>query len=385
MSLILKCSGDSRPESSPANSGEAATPRCRKRNARRCAVSNAAFRREGYLMVMRIITMHDFHPVREFSMPRQPSSPFLMPSLRLLLGGASLVLALGAQAHCVETANGPVEVPESPERIVTLYEGALDAALATGQLPVAAVTTRGGDGVARYIEAHLDVHHPGTELAIVGVVREINLEAVLAQRPDLILAAPQLSAEQYALLSRIAPTVVPEARPLAADNWEAEARLFGEALGQADAMEAAIAEVHERSAALAEALEEADALGSANLIRWMPQGPMVMSERLFTSGLIAEAGLDLSDAGLVRDGVVHSDTLSLENLSRLDGDWLFLATLNEEGQEALDAARRSPAFARLPAVAADRVVPVDGQLWTSANGPLAALAILDELEAALLP
>ena len=125
--------------------------------------------------MMRIITIYAFHPVREFSMPRQPSSPFLMPSLRLLLGGASLVLALGAQAYSVETANGPVEVPESPERIVTLHEGALDAALATGQLPVAAVTTRGGDGVARYIEAHLDVHHPGSELAIVGVVREINL------------------------------------------------------------------------------------------------------------------------------------------------------------------------------------------------------------------
>jgi len=318
---------------------------------------------------------------------RTPPLVIRMPRrlCRLTLMALGLGLASLAQAHSVETANGPVEVPESPESIVTLYEGALDAALATGQLPVAAVTTRGGDGVARYIESHLEAEHPGAELAIVGVVREINLEAVLAQRPDLILAAPQLSAEQYALLSRIAPTVVPEARPLAADNWEAEARLFGEALGQADAMEAAIAEVHGRSAALAEALEEADALGSANLIRWMPQGPMVMSERLFTSGLIAEAGLDLSDAGLVRDGVVHSDTLSLESLSRLDGDWLFLATLNEEGQEALDAARRSPAFARLPAVASDRVVPVDGQLWTSANGPLAALAILDELEAALLP
>src|SRR5690554_3328531 len=135
MSLILKCGDDSRPESSPANSGATATPRCRRRNVCRCDSSNEAFRKEGYLLMMRIITIYAFHPVREFSMPRQPSSPFLMPSLRLLLGGASLVLALGAQAYSVETANGPVEVPESPERIVTLHEGALDAALATGQLP----------------------------------------------------------------------------------------------------------------------------------------------------------------------------------------------------------------------------------------------------------
>lgn len=82
---------------------------------------------------------------------------------------------------------------------------------------------------------------------------------------------------------------------------------------------------------------------------------------------------------------MHSDPLSLENLSRLQGDWLFLATLNEEGDEALAAAKDSPAFARLPVVDSGRVVPVDGQLWTSANGPLAAEAILDDIEAALVP
>ena len=82
---------------------------------------------------------------------------------------------------------------------------------------------------------------------------------------------------------------------------------------------------------------------------------------------------------------MHSDPLSLENLSRLEGDWLFLATLNEEGDQALAAAKQSAAFARLPVVDKGPVIPVDGQLWTSANGPLAAQAILDDIESALLP
>ena len=82
---------------------------------------------------------------------------------------------------------------------------------------------------------------------------------------------------------------------------------------------------------------------------------------------------------------MHSDVLSLENLSQVDGDWLFLATLNEDGQAALAAAKQSNAFTRLNVVEKERVVPVDGQLWTSANGPLAAQAILDDIEAALLP
>lgn len=298
------------------------------------------------------------------------------------VGLAALLAMTTAQAASVATAHGEIEVPDAPERVVTLHEGALDAALAVEVTPVGAVTTRGGDGVARYIEAHLDEE---TRPAIVGVVREINLEAVLAERPDLILAAPQLSDAQYALLSKIAPTVVPEARELAADNWKHEARLFGEALGREEALEEAIAEMEERAAALSEAIAEAGVGGSANLVRWMPQGPLVMSNALFSTGVLAAAGLEVTDAALVNPGGAHSDPLSLENLSRLEGDWLFLATLNEEGDEALEAARQSAAFARLPVVESDRVVPVDGQLWTSASGPLAAQAVLDDIEAALLP
>lgn len=308
--------------------------------------------------------------------------PKLPPIAAGIAGLATLLTFSVAQAASVTTAHGEIEVPDAPERVVTLYEGALDAALAVEVTPVGAVTTRGGDGVARYIEAQLEGE---TRPAIVGVVREINLEAVLAERPDLILAAPQLSDEQYALLSRIAPTVVPEARELAADNWKHEARLFGAALGREAALESAIDEVEARAAGLAEALAETGIDGNANLVRWMPQGPLVMSEALFTSGVLAAAGLPVDDAGLVNQRGVHSDPLSLENLSRLEGDWMFLATLNEEGDQALEAAKQSAAFARLPVVDKGQVIPVDGQLWTSANGPLAAQAILDDIESALLP
>lgn len=280
----------------------------------------------------------------------------------------------------VETAFGEVTVPVSPERVVTLYEGALDVALAAGITPLGAVTTRGGDGMARYIEAHLGEQRP----AIVGVVREINLEAVLALQPDLILAPPQLAEAQYRLLSRMAPTVVPLTVGLEPEAWRDETRLFAQALGREAEIDAALEQVDARTAEIAERLA-ADEAPNAVLVRWMPQGPMVMSDQLFTAGLLRASGVAIHDAGLTNEGRPHSDPLSLENLSRVDAEWLFLATLNEEGQEALDAAQATPAFARLEVVARDQVVPVDGQLWTSATGPLAAQAILDELDAALTP
>lgn len=286
-----------------------------------------------------------------------------------------------AQARTLDTAFGEVEVEGTPERVVTLYEGALDSAIAAGIMPLGAVSTRGGTDVADYITAYFDDERP----AMVGVVREINIEAVLAQQPDLILTGPQLPEEQYQLLSRIAPTVVPPGQDLAADNWEAEARLFGEALDREEAIEEAIDAVEARIATLSEQIEQAHPGQSAFVVRWMPGGPMVMSKELIATGLLERVGLEVSDAGLIKEGSAHSDALSLENLSMIDGDWLFLATLNEDGEAALDAARQSAAFTRLNVVQNDQVVVVNGQLWSSASGPLAAQAILDDIENALLP
>ena len=57
---------------------------------------------------------------------------------------------------------------------------------------------------------------------------------------------------------------------------------------------------------------------------------------------------------------------------------------NPDGRKALEAARQQPAFSRLKAVGNDRVVSVDGQIWSSSSGYLAAQQVLDDVEKALL-
>lgn len=290
-------------------------------------------------------------------------------------------LIANAQAHELDTAFGKVEVPDSPARVVTLYEGALDASVAVGVTPIGAIATRGGNEVATYMSEHIDTR----QLEMVGVARETNIEAVLRLQPDLILATPQLPEEQYRLLSRIAPTVVPESNGLSRENWKAESRLYGQALGKEAEVDEVLESVEQRAAELNQRLSEAQVSGTAYLARWMPAGPMVMSSELFATGVLASTGISVEDEGLVKEGSAHSDILSLENLSMIDGDWLFLATLNDEGQQALDAAEQSSAFTRLNVVQQGHVVPVNGQVWSSASGPLAAQAILDDIEEALLP
>nr|WP_236645319.1 ABC transporter substrate-binding protein [Aidingimonas lacisalsi] len=288
------------------------------------------------------------------------------------------LLISSAQARTLDTAFGDVEIEGEPQRVVTLYEGALDVAMTAGVTPVAAIMTRGGEGVARYLKDRVG------DIAIVGTARETNIEAVVAQSPDVILASPRLSREQYALLADIAPTVVPRTEGFSPDAWKGEARLFGRALGHETEVDVAIEEIERRAEDLAESLQDNGQPLGAHLVRWMPQGPLVMSDQLFSTGLLAATGFDVDDGGLVPEGRPHSDPLSLENLAQVDNDWLFMATLNEDGDDALASARESKAFGRLSAVEQDRVVPVDGQLWTSASGPMAASAILDDIEANVL-
>src|SRR5699024_1222553 len=85
----------------------------------------------------------------------------------------------------------------------------------------------------------------------------------------------------------------------------------------------------------------------------------------------------------VKAGRPHTSPISQEKLSMLDKDWLFLATINAEGDDALAQAEKSSAYQRLAVVKNKNEVPVDGQIWTSANGVLAAHAILDTIEDAI--
>ncbi|QCF27546.1 iron-siderophore ABC transporter substrate-binding protein [Hydrocarboniclastica marina] len=285
----------------------------------------------------------------------------------------------GPDARSIETVFGPVEVAGVPERVVTLYEGALDTAIATGAEPVGAVITRGGTSVASYIQPLAD------DIEIVGAPGETNLEAVLASQPDIILAPGWTSPQQYRLLSLIAPTVAPDVPPYQSDSWIRETRIFARALGREAQGEAAIDKVQRRIAEVAKlvAANVPEGQRDAAIVRWMPQGALVMSPGIFSATLLAAVGFDVSDAGLVNAGRPHSHPLSEENLSAIDQSWLFLATLNKDGKEALDAASRSPAFRRLQAVENGQVVAVDGQEWTSASGPLVAGQILDAVAAAV--
>ena len=303
---------------------------------------------------------------------------FNRPSFKkiLLCAGLAASFTTFAAEHTVSTKYGNVKVNDEVKRVVTLSEDALDSAIALGFKPLAAVATRGGDSVAEYIQDRVG------NISIVGTSRQNNLEAIVAQRPDLILASATLSQDQYNILSKIAPTVVPKSPGIVTGSWETIAHVYADALNKTDEMDVILADIEKRASALKNTITTKLPQNerSATLARWMPQGPVVMSSQIFAPDILASVGFEINDAGVVKEGRPHSSPLSLENLSKVDNDWLFLATLNNEGNAALEAAKTSPSFSRLNVVKENHVMTVNGQLWTSATGPLAAHAILDTIE-----
>lgn len=273
----------------------------------------------------------------------------------------------GAQAgRTVQTAYGAVEVPADPQRVITLSDTSLDTALYLGIEPVGTSSARGGNSAPGYLGEE------ARSVPLVATVREPNIEAVLKAEPDLILAAPNLEKSQYEALKAVAPTVVPKN-----DGWRQPLETYAEALGEKESFDEKFGALLDRAAGAAGGNDP----GTAVVVRWMPSGPLVMNAANMPSDLLKEAGATIMPIARELEAP-HSDPLSLENLDRIDADRIFVATLNAEGQKALEAAEKQESFTRLKAVRGGRVSGVDGQVWSSSSGPYAMEKVLEDIEAA---
>lgn len=287
------------------------------------------------------------------------------------------LLALPAQADArqmTDALGNTVTVPEVPKRVITLSEIDLDTALTLGVTPVGTINGRGQAAPPRYLDGKLPA---GIE--VVGDIDNPNLETLLELQPDLILTGP-VKPEQLAILNEIAPTVITFnwARP-----WQESMQRTAQALNR----EAEAKAVLERYRARVEEARQRLAAHQGetlSIVRWNPKGPSYMFKDAFASTVAEDVGLR-RPAHQQDRGHTHSMALSLESLELLDADWLVIGTLATSGEavEAMNQAEQTPAFRQLSAIQAKRFGAVDGSLWTSLGGPMAALQVIEDIEGLL--
>lgn len=292
--------------------------------------------------------------------------------LTIALIAGLMTLSAHAATRQVEDAFGnTVTVPAEPERVVTLNEIDLDTALTLGVTPIGTVNGRGQAAPPRYLEGKVP-----SGIKVVGDLDNPNLETLLELEPDLILTGP-VKPEQLAILNEIAPTVTTFKW---AEPWQSSMQRTAHILNKDAEAKAFLDRYEARAAEARERLKDHQG-ETFSIVRWNPKGPSYMFKDAFSSTVVEDVGL-VRPAHQQDPGHTHSMALSLESLELLDADWLVIGTLATSGEavEALSQAEETPAFRQLSSIQAKRFDAVDGSLWTSLGGPMAALQVIEDVE-----
>jgi iron complex transport system substrate-binding protein len=267
----------------------------------------------------------------------------------------------------VQHALGEAKVPGQAERPMTLTTDALDDTLALGVRPVRAALPGGR------LPAYLRSRARGVE--VVPEVTTLDLAAIEAAQPDLILGSAAAQRGLYNDLRQIAPTVMTEKGGV---QWKLNARLHGEALGRTNDAERLLIDYDRRSTRLSRRLGERVADTEASVV-------LVTPPEVRMAGLESFPGSVLGDLGLSRpraqEGSREYETVARDQIPALDGDLLLLSVAPGAG-DALRALEATSEWRRLPVVRSGRVVRVDAGTWWSGGGILAARAAMRDVERA---
>ncbi|MFF0579004.1 ABC transporter substrate-binding protein [Streptosporangium saharense] len=273
------------------------------------------------------------------------------------------------------------QVPRDPRRVVVL-DGRVDLEFAMLMgYPIV------GAGTSWFPGERIGFQFPGRTIETAQPVNtagdyRIDFERLLGLEPDLIVMnAYGYQSDWYGneRLATIAPLLVvgddvPPYRD-APVNWRAALDRQSAQLGRTEQSRAATRDYDARLAALRPLLRER--LGGRKIVLGVyAESGFLVHRRTLTTTVCAEAGLDLPfrDDHDAENGL----SLSAEQLGRLDEADLIIAQVSDPAWRKATAA--NPVWARLPAVAAGKVIDTDARY--NQGFALTATIFLDVLERA---
>lgn len=269
----------------------------------------------------------------------------------------------------VRHAMGDTKVKGTPEKVVTLFQGATDAALLLGVKPVGAVESWIEQPWYNYIRDKMEgVTNLGSE-------NQPNLEEIVALKPDLIIASKTRHEEIYSQLSAIAPTVMTEEVHL----WKDSLHLTAEALNKQDEEEKFLAEWADKIADFQEKMGDKLKL-EVGIVDFRADHARIVYTG-FSALVLDELGIarPVNQQGAEDWGVKLA---SKENIPQMDADIIFDQTSLSRDDGRLDLRKEwteHPLWKNLRAVQHNRVYEVDTAVWNNGSGPLAAMEMLEDL------
>ncbi|MGK5497087.1 ABC transporter substrate-binding protein [Streptomyces sp. URMC 125] len=274
----------------------------------------------------------------------------------------------------VETANGDVEVPNDPERVVVLDTAELDSAVTLGVRPVGSTRSDVASGFLAYLP-----REKVEGIEDVGTIAAPNLERIAALRPDLILGSNIRDKDRYDELSKIAPTVFTETTGA---PWKENFLLHADALGRADEARKVVAAYERKAREVTEALggPEKAKETTVSVVRFVEGADTrIYGRENYIGTILADIGVDRpAIADEAPDG--FSVDVSPEKVDQGDADVVFYTSYGDPAKSGEEEAVGGPLWKGMEAVRNGRAFRVDDETWIQGIGYTAAGTILDEMK-----
>ncbi|WP_099352636.1 ABC transporter substrate-binding protein [Fredinandcohnia onubensis] len=281
----------------------------------------------------------------------------------------------GANTYTVEHAMGTTPISKNPERIVILTNEGTEALLAMGVKPVGAVRSWIGDPWYDHIEDQME----GIE--VVGEESNVNIEAIAALEPDLIIGNKMRQENIYEQLKAIAPTVFAE--DLRGD-WQKNFTLYSKAINKEEEGKKVLAEFEEH---LNQVKEKINTDAEVSVVRFMEGRTRIYYTDSFSGVIFEQLGLKRPqqqvDLFAENPDDQFAREVDQEKIPLMDADEIFYFTYETGNGEATKVEEdwiNNPLWQGLNAVKAGKVHKVSDPIWNTAGGVLAANLMLDDVE-----
>ena len=274
-------------------------------------------------------------------------------------------------SYTVEHSMGSTTIKGTPKRVVILTNEGTEALLAMGVTPVGAVQSFTGDPWYDHIADQLK------DTQVVGVESEVNVEAIAALKPDLIIGNKMRQEKIYDQLNAIAPTVFAETLR---GDWKVNFELYAKALNKETEGKEVLDKYEARIADLKEQLGDKLAM-QVSMVRFMAGEVRIYHKDTFSGVILGDLGFARPESQNVDDFAERNVTK--ERIPAMEGDILFYFTYETgdgKGSELEKEWIADPLFKNLEVAKKGEVHKVSDTTWNTAGGVLAANLMLDDIE-----
>ena len=274
------------------------------------------------------------------------------------------------ETRTVQSVKGEVEIPANPQRIVDI-SGNSEELVLLGHTPVATANVDSYETtkVPSYIEDKLD------DAKVVGhsMMDTMDIEAILATEPDLIIMAPRQE-KIYDQLKEIAPVVMLEDR---SNDWEAKLKDVAALFGKEKEAQEWLDAYYQKAEELGKEIKKANGEDTTYLTVLASSGQFMV----FTEGgigTVLKEDMKLPQpTNMPKQDSITLPTVTMEGLSEIDADHIIVIA-TESDKADLDA---STVWPEIRAVKEGNVTILDASPYFSqAYNPIGRELLLQSIK-----